>query len=217
VRENVEAAAGSSQMLAAIQEISRSSSQSAAIVRDAVKAAQDTNDRVTRLGQSSRSIGSIVEMIQAIAQQTNLLALNATIEASRAGEAGRGSAVVADEVKQLARRPEEATRGISSQILSIQSETAAAVTGIAEISRVVSEIDSLSATIAAAVEEQTVTTNAITQNVQSPAHQAVEIAQGLSVVARAAQDTSGTAVETRQTAVSMAAVASDLETLVGAH
>jgi methyl-accepting chemotaxis protein len=216
VQESVDAAAQSSgQMLVAIQEIARSSAQAAGIVRDAVRAAQDTNERVVRLGESSRAIGSVVEMIHAIAQQTNLLALNATIEASRAGEAGRGFAVVADEVKQLARRTEEATREISTQIQAIQSDTSVAVSSIAEISRVVSQIDTLSSTIAAAVEEQTVTTNEITTHVQAAAERTAGIARSLQVVASAAKGTSGSAEETRQTAVSIGSVAQQLEELVG--
>jgi methyl-accepting chemotaxis protein len=216
VQQSVDAAARSSeQMLIAIQEISRSSTAAASIVRDAVRAAQDTNERVARLGESSRAIGSVIEMIHAIAQQTNLLALNATIEASRAGDAGRGFAVVADEVKQLARRTEEATREISTQIQAIQSDTTVAVSGIAEISRVVAQIDTLSSTIAAAVEEQTVTTNEITSHVQAAAERTAGIARSLGVVANAAKGTSASAQDTSETAMSIGTVAKQLEELVG--
>lgn len=207
-------ARGSEQMLAAIQEISRSSAQAAGVARDAVRAAEAANERVQRLGESSRTIGTVVEMIHGIAQQTNLLALNATIEASRAGEAGRGFAVVADEVKQLARRTEEATRQIGAQIGSIQTDTHQAVQGIGEISRVISQVDSLASTIAAAVEEQTVTTNEITANVQVAADGSARISQSLAVVAQAARETSESAEETRSLASTIAGDAGELNDLI---
>jgi len=88
-------------------------------------------DRVAKLGESSQQIGAIVAAIKEIADQTNLLALNAAIEAARAGEQGRGFAVVADEVRKLAEKTTQATSEIGTMIHSIQDETRQAIDAIA--------------------------------------------------------------------------------------
>jgi twitching motility protein PilJ len=88
---------------------------------------QETSKRIKRLGESSQEIGSIVELINDIAEQTNILSLNAAIQAASAGEAGRGFAVVADEVQRLAERSTSATKRIESLVQAIQSDTNEAV------------------------------------------------------------------------------------------
>jgi hypothetical protein len=96
-------------------------------IRDQI---QETSKRIKRLGESSQEIGSIVELINDIAEQTNILALNAAIQAASAGEAGRGFAVVADEVQRLAERSANATKRIETLVQTIQSDTNEAVSSM---------------------------------------------------------------------------------------
>ena len=101
----------------------------------AVSRADQTDERIGQLSRAAQQIGEVVKLITAIAEQTNLLALNATIEAARAGEAGRGFAVVASEVKSLASQTAKATDEISCHISGIQSATQDSVNAIKETAR----------------------------------------------------------------------------------
>ncbi|MEP9361854.1 methyl-accepting chemotaxis protein [Nocardioides sp. CN2-186] len=190
VSQNVQTvAAGSEQMGASIQEIARSAHDAASVASEAVRTAEETGETVTKLGTSSLEIGAVIKVITSIAEQTNLLALNATIEAARAGEAGKGFAVVANEVKELAQETARATEDIARRVAAIQSDASGAVDAIDQIGSVVARISDSQTTIAAAVEEQTLTTQEMNRNVSDAATGSGEIAGTIGRVAAASQVT----------------------------
>jgi methyl-accepting chemotaxis protein len=166
VSNNVQVVAtGTEEMTTSIKGIFQSASQAATITDTAVKIVEQTNHKISALGESSVDIGQVVKVITEIAGQNNLLALNATIEAARAGEAGKGFAVVANEVKQLANQTAKATSDISEKIKIIQADAKNAVEAMDEITNVINEVNDISGTIASAVEEQSATTNEMSRNV----------------------------------------------------
>lgn len=158
-------ATATEQMTASVSEIAQNSEKARKITGTAVTKAQDTSKKVDALGNAAQAIGKVTEVITEISEQTNLLALNATIEAARAGEAGKGFAVVANEIKELAKQTAEATLEIKNQIEGVQGSTQQTVADINEICEVIGKVDETVGIIAAAVEEQSVTTQDIAGNI----------------------------------------------------
>lgn len=216
VSENLQTVAtGAEQMGVSIKEIARNASEAAKVAASAVKTAETTTATVAKLGESSAEIGQVIKVITAIAQQTNLLALNATIEAARAGDAGKGFAVVANEVKELAKGTAKATEDISHKIEAIQTDTQAAVSAIASISRVIHQIDNISNTIAAAVEEQNATTNEMVRNLGEASRGSGEITSNIAGVDQAAESTSHGATDAQNAVRQLVEMSMELGRVVG--
>jgi methyl-accepting chemotaxis protein len=209
---NVQSVASATEELtSSVNEISRQVQESSRMANEAVERARKTNDRVGELSRAAARIGDVVELINTIAGQTNLLALNATIEAARAGEAGRGFAVVASEVKALAEQTAKATDEIGQQIAGIQAATQDSVGAIKEISSTIEKPSEISATIAAAVEEQGAATQEIARNVQQAAQGTMQVSSNISDVQRDASETGSASSQVLSSARSLAAESTRLK------
>jgi methyl-accepting chemotaxis protein len=208
-------AASTEQMVESIREISRSANESATMSKLTSSTTQETNDVVKELGSSSQQIGEVTKVISSIAQQTNLLALNATIEAARAGDAGKGFAVVANEVKELARQTAKATEDITQKIGAIQRNSSRAVEAIGGIALSVDKLNGISGTIAAAVEEQTATTNEVSRVINTASGNVRHISSSVQAVSTAADENSAAAASTLEASRKLSMLADKLKAIVG--
>ncbi len=154
------------QLSASIKEISRQVSQSTSVAQNAVHEMSKANDVMQSMEDASQKIGAVLSLITEIAEQTNLLALNATIEAARAGEAGKGFAVVASEVKTLANQTTKATGEISGHISIVQNITTNVQQAMRSVGGTIQSIDGISTAIAGAVEQQSSATQEISRTIQ---------------------------------------------------
>jgi len=193
-----------------VREIATLARQAADVAEQAVAEAAGTNRTIVALGESSSEISSIIGTITSVADQTRLLALNATIEAARAGSAGRGFAIVANEVKKLADETATATDEVGSKVATIQSNSDAVIAAIERISGIISRISELQTTIAGAIEEQTATTSEISSSIAEAALGGSEIAQSIAAVAAAAGETSSGATTVEEAARKLTRMAEDL-------
>ncbi|MFD2206104.1 methyl-accepting chemotaxis protein [Kiloniella antarctica] len=183
----------SQQLTSSIEEIDTRVQESSSVATEAVSQIKKTNEEVEGLSEAARKIGDVVGLISDIAEQTNLLALNATIEAARAGEAGKGFAVVASEVKSLATQTAKATEEISEQVASMQNATGSAVDAIKGIQDIITKIDEISGSISESVARQNQATHDIAQNVQEASYSTGQVTDTVDRVRSTAENASGAA------------------------
>jgi hemerythrin-like metal-binding protein len=182
------------QMKQTLSEVAHNCEKARAVSDNAAIKVNTASERVVRLGTSAKDISQVTEVITDIAEQTNLLALNATIEAARAGEAGRGFAVVASEIKGLAAQTASATLDIKEKIRGIQTSTDDTVKDVNQITLVIAEVTEIVSAIAAAIEEQSASATEVAENIDQASAGIVEVnenvAQSSQVSTEIAQDIS---------------------------
>ncbi|MDY6903719.1 MAG: methyl-accepting chemotaxis protein [Thermodesulfobacteriota bacterium] len=158
-------AAAAEEMALTINEITRSTEKARDISRDATRQVNIAHEKIQHLENSATEANTIIETINEVAEQTNLLALNATIEAARAGEAGKGFAVVADEVKQLAGRTADAIGNVRGKLEGMAAFRAETIRSIQNITDVINDVDDIVTNIAASLEQQNTTVKDIARNI----------------------------------------------------
>lgn len=198
------------ELAVSIKSISEEMNRSLSATAEAVNAGSDAQTKIDSLSTAVERIGEVAAVISDIAEQTNLLALNATIEAARAGEAGKGFAVVASEVKSLANQTAKSTEEISTQISEIQSSTQAAVTSFVNISNALSRVQETAETIASAIDSQSLATQEIAHNTDETKTAGEEVSRSVVSVSEEATRTSGLTSDLNEIVTSVSKMVEEL-------
>ncbi len=191
-------------------DMNKKSQNAAAIMSEARVKADNTNNIINNLNLSSKQIGKIVGVINEIANQTNMLALNAAIEAAGAGEAGNGFAVVANEVKELARQTAQATDEIADQIEQMQSNMVEAVSAVSDITGVIGQIGLFTGELTNAITEQSKRTEFITNDSVRAAERVVEITKEINIISEDSKNVNRSATESSKAVIEIARSTSEL-------
>lgn len=199
------------QLSSSIQEISSQVQKSNDIINDAVNKSATADGLAAELGDASRKVSAVIELIRDISGQINLLALNATIESARAGEAGKGFAVVANEVKNLAGQTDQSLQNINEVIEQMQQISTNMTGALVDVRGSINNISGASASIASAIEEQSAATAEITRSMQVAANGTETLSQSVARVAVSAEETGGASTTMKQASDSLGAQANQLK------
>lgn len=184
------------------------------IIQSSMESMDQVSGHMARLENDSQHVGNIIEVIEDIADQTNLLALNAAIEAARAGEQGRGFAVVADEVRKLAERSSEATKQITGIIKGMQENTRTSVTTVQESSSYSQKTGASFRTISSMVNEAGAKISEIAAASEEQAAQASTVMTSVESISAATEEAAAASQEMAATAQSLAQMAEELQQAV---
>ncbi len=198
----------------ALQEISMRASQSSNMVDNAVSETETMSTNMNDVMTSSQQVQEVMQLVQGIAAQTNMLALNATIEAARAGDAGKGFSVVANEVKSLANQTANATNSIQEQVDGIDKAIAQASSSSSECQGMIHGISEFALTIATSIEEQSATTDVVNRNILEISEQGAKVTESIDGVNADASEIKSIASGMREAVESMNATAEKLEVSV---
>lgn len=188
-------ASASMEMNSTITEISKNIEKAKMITESSVELSKKVSNNIYTWGDSAKEIGDVTETITNISSQTNLLALNATIEAARAGSAGKGFAVVAGEIKDLANQTAIVTEDIKNRIQGIQNAVNSSINEIDKISEVSTQVNNIVLTISAAIEEQSITTSDISNNINDASKKVEETSMLVKESATVTSDISGNIIK----------------------